>query len=96
VFSGRVLEFVRTREMVAWVKKARRTSGTVPTWAGSKMPLSTELADAVQAMLAGAAQGDFFDPEMQAAQPMLRAQARLSPRQIRAGTRPCRNSRASR
>jgi ATP-dependent Lhr-like helicase len=78
VFAGRVLEFVRTREMVAWVKKARRTSGTVPTWAGSKMPLSTELADAVQAMLAGAAQGDFFDPEMQAAQPMLRAQARLS------------------
>jgi len=78
VFAGRVLEFVRTREMVAWVKKARRASGTVPTWAGSKMPLSTELADAVQAMLAGAAQGDFFDPEMQAAQPMLQAQARLS------------------
>jgi ATP-dependent Lhr-like helicase len=78
VFAGRVLEFVRTREMVAWVKKARRASGTVPTWAGSKMPLSTELADAVQAMLAGAAQGDFLEPEMQAAQPMLRAQARLS------------------
>ena len=78
VFAGRVLEFVRTREMVAWVKKARRASGTVPTWAGSRMPLSTELAEAVQAMLAGAAQGDFLDPEMQAAQPMLRAQARLS------------------
>jgi ATP-dependent Lhr-like helicase len=78
VFAGRVLEFVRTREMVAWVKKARRASGTVPTWGGSKMPLSTELAEAVQAMLAGAAQGDFFEPEMQAAEPMLRAQARLS------------------
>lgn len=78
VFAGRVLEFVRTREMVAWVKKARRASGTVPTWASSKMPLSTELADAVQAILGSAAQGDFFDPEMQAAQPMLRAQARLS------------------
>lgn len=78
VFAGRVLEFVRTREMVAWVRAARRASGTVPTWAGSKMPLSTELADAVQVMLAGAAQGDFFEPEMQAAQPMLAAQARLS------------------
>jgi ATP-dependent Lhr-like helicase len=42
------------------------------------MPLSTELADAVVEVLAGAAQGDFFEPELRAAMPMLTTQARLS------------------
>jgi ATP-dependent Lhr-like helicase len=69
---------VRTQEMVAYVKKAEKKRGIVPSWNGGKMPLSTELADAVLEMLAGAAQGDFFEPEMQAAQPMLATQARMS------------------
>ena len=42
------------------------------------MPLSSELADAVLEVLAGAAQGDFFEPELEAARPMLETQARLS------------------
>ena len=78
VFAGRVLEYVRTQDMAAYVRKATKRKGVVPAWAGGKMPLSSELADAVQAMLDGAAQGDFFDPELQAAQPMLATQARLS------------------
>ena len=47
------------------------------------MPLSSEMAAAVQLLLDDAAQGDFAEPEMQAALPMLQAQARLSqlPRQ---------------
>ena len=43
----RLLEFVRVREMAAYVKKATKNKGTVPTWQGSKMALSTELSDAV-------------------------------------------------
>jgi ATP-dependent Lhr-like helicase len=78
VFAGRVLEYVRTRDMVAYVRKATKQRGIVPSWAGGKMPLSTELADAVVEVLAGAAQGDFFEPELQAALPMLATQARLS------------------
>lgn len=78
VFAGRVLEYVRTQDMAAYVRKAARRSGVVPSWQGSKMPLSSEMADSVQALLDGAAQGDFFEPELQAAQPMLAAQARLS------------------
>lgn len=78
VFAGRVLEYVRTRDMVAYVRKATKKRGIVPSWGGGKMPLSTELADAVVEVLAGAAQGDFFEPELQAAQPMLATQARLS------------------
>jgi ATP-dependent Lhr-like helicase len=85
VFAGRLLEFVRSQEMVAYVKRATRPKGAVPSWNGSKMPLSSEMADAVQALLEEAAQGAYDSPELQAAQPMLAAQARLSqlPRQGR-------------
>jgi ATP-dependent helicase Lhr and Lhr-like helicase len=40
--------------------------------------LSAELGDAVLEMMQAAAQGDFFEPELQAARPMLQTQARLS------------------
>ncbi len=78
VFAGRVLEFVRTHEMAALVRVAKKSRGVIPAWAGGKMPLSSELAEAVQALLEGAARGDFGEPELQAAGPMLQAQARLS------------------
>jgi ATP-dependent Lhr-like helicase len=78
VFAGRVLEYVRTQDMAAYVRKATKARGAVPSWAGSKMPLSSEMADAVLALLDGAAAGRFDDAEMQAAMPMLQAQARVS------------------
>lgn len=77
-FAGKLLEFIRVQEMAAYVKKATRNKGTVPTWQGSKMALSTELGDAVLEMMQRAAQGDFFEPELQAARPMLQTQERLS------------------
>ena len=78
VFAGHVLEYVRTQEMTVYVKKAEKNRGIVTVWGGSRMPLSTEMADAVIALLGEAAQGDFFEPEMQAALPMLRTQAGMS------------------
>jgi ATP-dependent helicase Lhr and Lhr-like helicase len=78
VFAGRLLEYVRTQDMAAYVRVATKKTGVVPSWGGSKMPLSSELAAAVQALLERAALGHFDDIEMQAAQPMLQAQARLS------------------
>jgi ATP-dependent helicase Lhr and Lhr-like helicase len=78
VFAGRVLQYVRTHDMAAYVRRATRKSGIVPAWAGGKMPLSSELAEATLEALQSARQGDFFEPELQAAQPMLNAQSRLS------------------
>jgi len=69
---------VRTHDMAAYVRRATKKSGIVPVWAGGKMPLSSELADATLEALESARQGDFFEPELQAAMPMLAAQARLS------------------
>jgi ATP-dependent helicase Lhr and Lhr-like helicase len=77
-FAGRLLEFVRVREMAAYVRKAGKIKGTVPTWQGSKMALSTEMGDAVLDMMQRAARGDFSEPELEAARPMLQTQARLS------------------
>jgi ATP-dependent Lhr-like helicase len=81
VFAGRVLEYVRTQEMTAYVRKATKPKGIVPSWAGSKMPLSSEMADAVQALLEGFARGDLADraePEIVAATPMLATQQQRS------------------
>ncbi|MCU0918848.1 MAG: ligase-associated DNA damage response DEXH box helicase [Burkholderiaceae bacterium] len=78
VFGGRVLEYVRTQDMAAYVRKATGKRGIVPAWSGGRMPLSSELADATLRVLDGCAQGDWLEPELQAAQPMLQAQLRLS------------------
>ena len=78
VFGGKRLEYIRTQDMTAYVKRAEKNKGMVTSWAGAKMPLSSELADAVLGVLAGVAQGDFFEPELQAALPMLQTQLRLS------------------
>ena len=82
VFAGRVLEYLRTQDMTAYVQKATKNKGVVPSWAGGKMPLSSELADAVLELLAVASRSDSHlvpdEPEMLAALPMLQTQARLS------------------
>ena len=78
VFGGRVLEYVRTQDMAAYVRKSTARRGIVPAWNGGRMPLSSELADATLAVLEGCRQGDWLDPELQSAQPMLQAQLRLS------------------
>lgn len=78
VFAGRVLEYVRTRDMAAYVRRAPRARGAVPVWAGGKMPLSNELADAVLELMDAAREGDFGEPELEAARPMLETQQRLS------------------
>jgi len=84
VFAGRVLEFVRTQDMAAYVKKASKPKGLVPSWAGSRMALSSEMADSVLDLLDDAAHGVAGGgPEMAAAGPMLAAQARLSKLPVR-------------
>ena len=78
VFSGKPLEFVRVRDMKAWVRKAPSSKGALPRWMGSRMPLSTELAAALRARLEEASNGVFRGPEMEAVRPILEIQARWS------------------
>lgn len=77
-FGGRALELVRVRDMTAYVKRASSSRGAMPQWAGSRMPLSSELADATLAMLARANDGIYDEPEMRAVRPLLELQAQWS------------------
>lgn len=78
VFSGRVLELIRVRDMTAYVMRATRKSGIVPRWDGGRFSLSTQLAAAVRRKLSEAGQGRFQGPEMTAIRPLLELQARWS------------------
>ena len=82
VFAGRVLELVRVRDMTAYVARATKKKGVVPAWAGGRMPLSSELADASLDMLhqAAGASDAWFDaePEMRAVRPLLAIQKEWS------------------
>jgi ATP-dependent Lhr-like helicase len=77
-FAGRVLQFVRLHEQTVWVKKSKGQPTTVPRWMGGRMPLSSELAEAVREQLTQARSGKFDSPELQAARPLLELQARRS------------------
>ncbi len=78
LFGGRVLELVRVHEMTAYVRKATSKKPAVPRWNGGRMPLSTELADAMVARLDAAARGNFDGPEMQMVKPLLDVQSAWS------------------
>ena len=78
VFAGRVLEFVMLRDTIAYVRKATNNKGAVPSWQGSRMPLSTELCAAVRAKLEEARTGCYDGPEMNAVRPILELQATRS------------------
>ena len=78
VFAGRVLEFVRVRELTAWVKPATRKAVLVPRWSGGQMALSTQLAEATRRLIAAAKRGDYASPELALVRPLLELQARWS------------------
>jgi ATP-dependent Lhr-like helicase len=75
VFAGRVVQLVRVKDMVGYVRLATTRSRAVPRWNGGRMPLSTELADSLLEMLEGAGGGP---PEMQLLAPLLELQQRWS------------------
>ncbi len=77
-FAGRALEFVRLRDLAAYVRPSRRQTPFTPHWAGARFPLSTALANATRRVLHDAAEGRIVEPEMLAAAPILRAQAEIS------------------
>jgi ATP-dependent Lhr-like helicase len=87
-FAGRTVELVRVEGMTALVRAAGARRAVVPRWWGGKMPLSSELAAGVRALLdravrAGSARHSAVtespaDPELQALAPILALQARWS------------------
>ena len=77
-FAGKPLEFVRIRDMKAWVRRAPSVSGAIPRWMGSRLPLSHALAESLRRKLDEASRGEWRDAEMEAVRPILEVQARWS------------------
>ncbi|VVM63162.1 ATP-dependent RNA helicase SrmB [Pseudomonas fluorescens] len=78
VFAGRVLELVRVENMTAYVRRSTARKAAIARWNGGRMPLSSELADALVERLDAAAHDHFDGPEMRAVRPLLELQATWS------------------
>ena len=78
LFAGKLVEFVRIRDMTAWVRKATKRSAIVPRWAGGRVPLTTELSHAIRTELEHAKYGELRSPEMETLAPILELQSKWS------------------
>ena len=78
VFAGTPLEFVRVRDMTAWVRRAPNVKGAIPRWQGSRLPMSDSLAAMLRERFGEAARGDLRGAEMHALRPLFDVQARWS------------------
>ncbi|GAB3671822.1 ligase-associated DNA damage response DEXH box helicase [Salinisphaera aquimarina] len=82
LFSGRLLELVRVRDLTAYVRAATRKNRQVPRWAGGRMAISGTLADAIRELLEAARDGDYRgsrgEPELAAIRDLLEVQRRWS------------------
>ena len=78
VFAGRVLELVRVENMTAYVRRSTARKAAVARWNGGRMPLSSELSEALVEQLDAAAHGRFDSPELRAVRPLLSLQAKWS------------------
>ncbi|MDB5139712.1 MAG: ATP-dependent helicase Lhr and Lhr-like helicase [Mucilaginibacter sp.] len=77
-FAGRSLEFVRIKEMTAYVRKSNATKGMIPSWNGGRMPLSSQLAAVFRDKLDEVAHGTARDEEVIALKPLFDLQKELS------------------
>jgi ATP-dependent helicase Lhr and Lhr-like helicase len=77
-FAGRSLEFVRLQNLTAYVRNSKRKATLIPSWAGSRMPLSSQLSAVLRQKVSEAARGELIGPEMQKLDYLFRIQNRWS------------------
>jgi ATP-dependent helicase Lhr and Lhr-like helicase len=78
MLAGRLLELIKIFDNTAWVKRAKGNTTTIPRWMGGRMPLSSELSEAIREKLQSASEGKFESNEMRAVLPLLELQSQWS------------------
>lgn len=81
MFAGKVVEFVRLYDLIAYVRPARGKTSFTPHWAGTRLPISESLGRGVRLMLeraVGESPANGESVELRAAGDLVRAQAALS------------------
>ena len=77
-FAGQSLEFIRIKEMSAYVRKSKAKKGLIPSWMGGRMPLSSQLSAVFRDKLDEVAHGVEIDEEVIALKPLFNLQTELS------------------
>ena len=78
LFAGKLVELVMVRDSVAYVKRSKGTPDAVPRWMGGRMPLSSELSDAMRTKIDEASEGKLVGPEMNSLKGLFDIQRRWS------------------
>lgn len=75
-FAGMNLEFIRVREMTAYVTKSTsKKKGIIPRWTGGRVPLSSQLSEFIRERLS---QTSTHEPELTILQPLFDLQRERS------------------
>lgn len=77
-FAGRSLQFERIKDLTVLVRRSNSSKGLVPRWSGGRLPLSSQLSQLIREVLQEAAEGRNREPEVLAAEPIMRLQSRWS------------------
>ncbi|GAB5554082.1 MAG: ligase-associated DNA damage response DEXH box helicase [Saprospiraceae bacterium] len=77
-FAGRSLELIRIKEMIVQVKKSKKKTGKIPTWMGGRLPLSSQLSDALRIEMDKASKGHLKSPELAKLEPLFNIQSTRS------------------
>ncbi|MCM2374811.1 ligase-associated DNA damage response DEXH box helicase [Aporhodopirellula aestuarii] len=78
LFAGKLVELVRVKDNVAYVKRAKGQPDSVPRWMGGRMPLSSELSAELRLKIEQAADGQLVGREMRALEGVFELQSRWS------------------
>ncbi len=62
--GGKLLQLVRVHDNTAWVKRGKGQATALPRWMGGRMPLSSELAQALRDQLTESLAGKHRGPAM--------------------------------
>lgn len=70
-FAGRSLELVRIKDTTVFVKKSRHSSGSIPSWLGGRLSLSSEMSVMLRHQIHDFHNGKVTAPEMDFIRPLL-------------------------
>ncbi|WP_020569328.1 ligase-associated DNA damage response DEXH box helicase [Neolewinella persica] len=78
MFSGKVLELVRFRGIEARVKASKKKRGITPSWAGGRMPFSSQLSEELRHQMTLIQRDDLSSQELKKLRPLTDIQKKRS------------------
>jgi len=81
VFAGRVLTYVKTQDLTAYVRPGKGQTNFTPIWSGTRLPITESLSGAVRKAIEACRDGAFHagaEPELEAAERLVAIQRSLS------------------